>query len=143
LSSDESVTAGAKARRKVKKTTLISDVSEKSPNITMGHMDSKKAETRRKSLSDSSSDESVTAGAKARRMVKKTTPISDVSEKAPNITPGHTNSKKAEMRRKLLSDSWGLHPGIDLILKMQDAIDHWEGGLRVSGGALLPSKSQW
>lgn len=26
---------------------------------------------------------------------------------------------------------------------MQEARDHWEGGLRASGGALVPSKSHW
>jgi hypothetical protein len=26
---------------------------------------------------------------------------------------------------------------------MQGAVDHWEGGLRASGGALVPSKSHW
>jgi hypothetical protein len=26
---------------------------------------------------------------------------------------------------------------------MQDAVDRWEGGLRVTGGALVPSKSHW
>jgi hypothetical protein len=26
---------------------------------------------------------------------------------------------------------------------MQEAVDHWEGGLRASGGALVPSKSHW
>jgi hypothetical protein len=33
--------------------------------------------------------------------------------------------------------------GADLIPEMQDALDHWEGGLRTSGGALVPSKSHW
>ena len=35
------------------------------------------------------------------------------------------------------------HSALDLIPEMQDAIDHWEGGLRASGGALVPSKSHW
>jgi hypothetical protein len=35
------------------------------------------------------------------------------------------------------------HSGSDLIPEMQDAVDHWEGGLRASGGALVPSKSHW
>jgi hypothetical protein len=30
------------------------------------------------------------------------------------------------------------YPGSELIPKMQDAVDHWEGGLRASGGALVP-----
>jgi hypothetical protein len=33
------------------------------------------------------------------------------------------------------------HQGKDLIPKMQEAVDHWEGGLRASGSALVPSKS--
>ena len=33
------------------------------------------------------------------------------------------------------------HSGSDLIPQMQEALNHWEGGLRTSGGALLPSKS--
>jgi hypothetical protein len=33
--------------------------------------------------------------------------------------------------------------GADLIPEMQDVLDHWEGGLRTSGGALVPSKSHW
>jgi hypothetical protein len=33
--------------------------------------------------------------------------------------------------------------GADMIPEMQDALDHWEGGLRTSGGALVPSKSHW
>ena len=35
------------------------------------------------------------------------------------------------------------HTGSDLILEMQEALDHWEGGLRTSSGALIPSKSHW
>ena len=32
----------------------------------------------------------------------------------------------------------------DIILEeMQDAVDHWEGGLKATGGALVPSKSYW
>jgi hypothetical protein len=34
-------------------------------------------------------------------------------------------------------------PAINLIPDMQAAVDHWEGGLRASGGALVPSKSHW
>jgi hypothetical protein len=30
------------------------------------------------------------------------------------------------------------HDGVDLIPEMQEAVDHWEGGLRASGGALVP-----
>ena len=30
------------------------------------------------------------------------------------------------------------HTGSDLIPEMQAALDHWEGGLRASGGALVP-----
>ena len=35
------------------------------------------------------------------------------------------------------------HTGSDLIPEMQEALDHWEGGLRTSYGALIPSKSHW
>ena len=35
------------------------------------------------------------------------------------------------------------HAGSDLIPEMQAALDHWEGGLRASGGALVPDKSHW
>jgi hypothetical protein len=31
--------------------------------------------------------------------------------------------------------------GVELIPEMQEAVDHWEGGLRATGGALVPSKS--
>ena len=32
----------------------------------------------------------------------------------------------------------------DIILdEMQSALDHWEGGLKATGGALIPSKSYW
>ena len=30
------------------------------------------------------------------------------------------------------------HNGSDLIPEMQEALDHWEGGLRTSGGAFVP-----
>ncbi len=32
---------------------------------------------------------------------------------------------------------------VEVIRKMQDAIDHWEGGIRATGGALVPVKSHW
>jgi hypothetical protein len=35
----------------------------------------------------------------------------------------------------------GQEQGQDLIPEMQEAVDHWEGGLRASGGALVPSNS--
>jgi hypothetical protein len=35
------------------------------------------------------------------------------------------------------------HQGKYLIPEMQEAVDNWEGGLRASGGALVPSKSHW
>jgi hypothetical protein len=35
------------------------------------------------------------------------------------------------------------HQGSGLIPEMQEAVNHWEGGLRASGGALVPSKSHW
>ena len=35
------------------------------------------------------------------------------------------------------------HTGSDLIPEMQEALDHWEGGLCTSGGALVPYKSHW
>ena len=31
----------------------------------------------------------------------------------------------------------------NLVAKMQQAVDTWEGGLQASGGALLPTKSYW
>ena len=31
----------------------------------------------------------------------------------------------------------------NIIPKMQDAINHWEGGLKATGGALNPTKSSW
>jgi hypothetical protein len=34
-------------------------------------------------------------------------------------------------------------PGSVVLTEMQDAIDHWEGGLRATGGALVPAKSYW
>jgi hypothetical protein len=34
----------------------------------------------------------------------------------------------------------GTYSGIDLIPEMQEAVDHWEGGLQASGGALVPEK---
>jgi hypothetical protein len=37
----------------------------------------------------------------------------------------------------------GDHFGLELILEMQEAVDHWEYGLRASGGALVPSLSHW
>jgi hypothetical protein len=37
----------------------------------------------------------------------------------------------------------GTHSGTDLIPEMQEAVDHWEGGLRASGGTLVPEKSHW
>jgi ribonuclease HI len=33
--------------------------------------------------------------------------------------------------------------GEDILLQMQDVIDHWEGGLRATGGAIVPKKSYW
>jgi hypothetical protein len=35
------------------------------------------------------------------------------------------------------------HDGVELISEMQEVVAHWEGGLRASGGALVPSKSHW
>ena len=32
---------------------------------------------------------------------------------------------------------------VEVIRKMQDAIDHWKGGIRATGGALVPVKSHW
>jgi hypothetical protein len=34
------------------------------------------------------------------------------------------------------------HQGQDLIPEMQEAVDHWEGGLRASGGTLVPTKKK-
>jgi hypothetical protein len=31
----------------------------------------------------------------------------------------------------------------NLVAKMQQAVDTWEGGLQASGGALVPTKSYW
>jgi hypothetical protein len=43
-----------------------------------------------------------------------------------------------------LVHTWpGDHCGSKLTPELQGAIDHWGGGLRVSGGALVPSKSHW
>ena len=33
--------------------------------------------------------------------------------------------------------------GETILLEMQQCVDHWEGGLRATGGALVPSKSYW
>jgi hypothetical protein len=33
--------------------------------------------------------------------------------------------------------------GPQILLEMQQAIDHWEGGLKATGGALVPLKSYW
>ena len=30
-----------------------------------------------------------------------------------------------------------------LMLMLQDVVDHWEGGVRATGGALVPTKSWW
>jgi hypothetical protein len=34
-------------------------------------------------------------------------------------------------------------PGEDVLADMQTVVDRWEGGLRATGGALVPSKSHW
>ena len=34
-------------------------------------------------------------------------------------------------------------PGLEVLSDMQHVVDHWEGGLRATGGALVPSKSYW
>jgi hypothetical protein len=34
-------------------------------------------------------------------------------------------------------------PGEEVVSQMQAAVDRWEGGLRATGGALVPSKSHW
>ena len=34
-------------------------------------------------------------------------------------------------------------PGEEVIPEMQEVVDRWEGGLRATGGALVPSKSYW
>ena len=39
-----------------------------------------------------------------------------------------------------LTDNLGLNAHIH---KMQEVVDTWEGGLRASGGALVPDKSYW
>jgi hypothetical protein len=33
--------------------------------------------------------------------------------------------------------------GEEILKEMQDVVDHWEGGLKATGGALVPSKSYW
>ena len=33
--------------------------------------------------------------------------------------------------------------GEEILRQMQDVIDHWEGGLRATGGAIVPKKSYW
>jgi hypothetical protein len=33
--------------------------------------------------------------------------------------------------------------GPTVLVEMQQALDHWEGGLKATGGALVPSKSYW
>ncbi len=33
--------------------------------------------------------------------------------------------------------------GQDILIQMQQVIDHWEGGLRATGGAIVPKKSYW
>jgi hypothetical protein len=33
--------------------------------------------------------------------------------------------------------------GPEVMMEMQQAIDHWEGGLKATGGALVPEKSCW
>ena len=33
--------------------------------------------------------------------------------------------------------------GEEILLKAQEALDHWEGGLRATGGAIVPAKSHW
>ena len=33
--------------------------------------------------------------------------------------------------------------GPTIIAEMQSALDHWEGGLKATGGALVPEKSYW
>jgi ribonuclease HI len=38
----------------------------------------------------------------------------------------------------------GIHAtGEEILSDMQGVVDHWEGGLRTTGGALVPSKSYW
>ena len=38
------------------------------------------------------------------------------------------------------TDDFGM---ADLVTEMQSVVNTWEGGLRASGGALVPSKSYW
>jgi hypothetical protein len=33
--------------------------------------------------------------------------------------------------------------GITVMKEMQTVIDHWEGGLQATGGAIVPKKSYW
>jgi hypothetical protein len=33
--------------------------------------------------------------------------------------------------------------GEEILLQMQDVVDHWEGGMKATGGALVPTKSYW
>jgi hypothetical protein len=33
--------------------------------------------------------------------------------------------------------------GEEILVQMQEVVDHWEGGLKATGGALVPSKSYW
>ena len=33
--------------------------------------------------------------------------------------------------------------GEETLIKAQEALDHWEGGLRATGGAIVPAKSHW
>lgn len=33
--------------------------------------------------------------------------------------------------------------GEEILGQMQEVVDHWEGGLRATGGAIVPSKSYW
>jgi hypothetical protein len=33
--------------------------------------------------------------------------------------------------------------GEEILVQMQEVVDHWEGGLKATGGALVPAKSYW
>ena len=33
--------------------------------------------------------------------------------------------------------------GEEILFQMQEVIDHWEGGIKATGGALVPAKSYW
>jgi hypothetical protein len=33
--------------------------------------------------------------------------------------------------------------GKEILVQMQEVVDHWEGGLKATGGALVPAKSYW